>query len=118
MVAHDVAHAPFLLAVLVRCRTFFQEDPLIVLFQCYSSSPCPFASPPGYGEGGRGREARQGGEDKGGEFSLFLRPRLLPHNKLLFPFLVTVFPFFSSAVFSCLSAPCFSVLEVLTHTSA
>ena len=32
MVAHDIADAPFLLAVMVRRKTFFQEDPLIVLF--------------------------------------------------------------------------------------
>ena len=32
MVAHDIADAPFLLAVMVRRRTFFQEDPSFILF--------------------------------------------------------------------------------------
>ena len=30
MVAHNVADVSFLFAVMVRCRTFFQEDPSIV----------------------------------------------------------------------------------------
>ena len=33
MVAHDIADVPFLLAVMVRRRTFFQEDPSIVFFK-------------------------------------------------------------------------------------
>ena len=32
MVTHDITGAPFLFAVMVRRRTFFQEDPSIVLF--------------------------------------------------------------------------------------